>query len=231
MKKCRLCANADCSVIYDGPIRAGGVGSGKVDGFKILCCKKCSLTQLSPLPDNLDIFYETDEYRSQFDYQFDPSSIHKKYDHEQNERIARIGIQNLRGKIVLDFGSSAGVFLDAVHSLASKTIAIEPAGFYKEYLINQGHMYYPYPEDAINANEEVDIITCFDVIEHVPDPVGLVKSAAKLLKPGGLFVLSMPNLDDLLRKVNKEKFESFFFMIAHLNYFNAKVIPALFEDC
>jgi 2-polyprenyl-3-methyl-5-hydroxy-6-metoxy-1,4-benzoquinol methylase len=230
MIKCRICFHPEHSIVYEGQIRSGGVGSGFVKGYTVIECDKCGFVQLSPVPEKLDEFYETEEYRSQFDYKFDPSSIHSKYDHEQNERIARIGIQNIRGKIVLDLGSSAGVFLDTVHSLAHKTIAVEPAGFYKEYLTNKGHTYYPYPEDAIAAGELVDIITCFDVIEHVPDPLDLVKSAFKLLKPGGIFILSMPNLNDLLRKVTKDKFEPFFFMIAHLNYFGKDIIPYLFME-
>ena len=230
MNTCRLCRHSSHTILYEGPIRSGGVGSGFVEGYKILTCDNCGFVQLSPVPDNLDEFYETDEYRSQFDYQFDPSSIHRKYDHEQNERIARIGIQNIRGKDVLDLGSSAGVFLDAIHSLAERTIAIEPAAFYKDYLTGQGHTYYPYPEDAIASGEKVDIITCFDVIEHVPDPINLVKSAYQLLKPGGVFILSMPNLNDMLRKINKSEFYPFFFMIAHLNYFGSNVIPFLFNE-
>ena len=78
-------------------------------------------------------FYESHEYRKKWDYEYTPDSIHAKYDHEQNERIIRIGIENIRGKSVLDLGASAGVFLDAISSSAATTIAIEPALIYKEY--------------------------------------------------------------------------------------------------
>jgi SAM-dependent methyltransferase len=184
---------------------------------------------LDPIPENLDCFYETHEYREKFDYEFSPASIHKKYDHEQNERVLRIGIQNLRGKTVVDLGASAGVFLDAIKGVADQTIAVEPGEIFRECLISKGHRYYPYPEDAISANELADIVTSFDVIEHVPDPGKFVYQAFKLLKPGGKFVLSMPNLDDLLLRAQKVAFDPFFFQIAHLNYFGKRVIPVLFE--
>jgi 2-polyprenyl-3-methyl-5-hydroxy-6-metoxy-1,4-benzoquinol methylase len=137
----------------------------------------------SPIPEQLNDFYESHEYRKQWDYDFTPDSIHAKYDHEQNERISRIGIENIRGKSVFDLGASAGVFLDAISSSASRTIAIEPAGMYKEYLQSQGHAYYSYPEDACRENEKVGIISSFDVIEHVEKPKEFLSYAYELLKP------------------------------------------------
>jgi 2-polyprenyl-3-methyl-5-hydroxy-6-metoxy-1,4-benzoquinol methylase len=228
--KCRLCSSTNTCLVYSGTIRSGGVGSEFIDGFTVFGCENCGFVFLEPIPDDLERFYETHEYRERFDYEFSPSSIHKKYDHEQNERIHRIGIQNLRGKTVLDLGASAGVFLDAVKGVARKTIAVEPGSIFKEYLIAARHCYYPYPEDAISAGECADIVTSFDVIEHVADPQKFVKQAFELLKPGGTFVLSMPNLDDLLLRANKTAFEPFFFQIAHLNYFGKKAIPKLFDQ-
>jgi len=230
MKNCRLCNSTKNKIIYNGPIRSAGVGSETTNGFEIIECLGCNLVQIFPIPENLDSFYETEEYRSKFDLNFDPGSIHKKYDHEQNERISRIGVQNIRNKVVLDLGASAGVFLDSIQSLAFETIAVEPASIYSEYLKSRKHKYYPYPEDALNDNIKADIVTCFDVIEHLSDPRLLLKNAFDLLKPGGLFVLSMPNLNDFLRKIKPEDFESFFFMKVHLNYFSKEVVEKVFKE-
>ncbi len=227
--KCRMCGCDVASPLYEGKIRQGGVGSQTVDGYKILKCEYCEFVYLNPLPENLDSFYETHEYRSQWDYDFAPEDIHKKYDAEQNERISRIGIQNIRGNKVLDLGASAGIFLDTVQSLASETIAIEPCSVYKDYLQDRGHKYFAYPEDAIKAGVEVDIVTSFDVVEHVTEPLNFIKAAFSLLKPGGTFVLSMPNLNDLILSCQKTAFEPFFFQVAHINYFSPSMIPNLFE--
>lgn len=216
--------------MYSGPIRSGGVGSDFIDGYRVMGCDACGFVFLHPVPENLDRFYETNEYRERFDYDFSPSSIHRKYDHEQNERILRIGIQNLRGRVVLDLGASAGVFLDAVRGVARRTVAVEPSAMYRDYLLSRGHVCYAYPEQAVEAGEQADIVTSFDVIEHVPDPREFVRHACRLVKPGGTFVLSMPNLNDMLLRVHKAAFEPFFFQIAHLNYFGARVIPRLFAD-
>lgn len=227
---CKICNSDNLSKRYVGPIRSGGVGSDFINGYSIYECNQCGFAFLDPTPESLDKFYETHEYREKFDYQFSPADIHRKYDHEQNDRIQRIGIQNIRGKVVLDLGASAGVFLDSINGVANRTIAVEPGGMFKDYLISQNHTYYPYPEDAINAGEVTDVVTSFDVIEHVIDPKKFVVNANKLLKSGGTFYLSMPNYDDLLLSANKEKFEPFFFQVAHINYFGKKVIPELFRN-
>jgi 2-polyprenyl-3-methyl-5-hydroxy-6-metoxy-1,4-benzoquinol methylase len=227
---CRLCEVSDMrELVYKGKIRSGGVGSDFIDGYFIYRCKQCHFVSLDPMPDDLTSFYETEEYRSRFDYSYDVESIHRKYAHEQTARITRIGVENIREKVILDLGSSAGVFLDVVQSSAKRTIAVEPAKIFKSYLLGRGHTHYSYPENAIAANEVVDLVTSFDVIEHLVDPKLFIKNAEKLLVPGGTFILSMPNMNDLLLKLNFDSFAPFFFQISHLNYFSESVIPKLFE--
>ncbi|MCU0726292.1 MAG: class I SAM-dependent methyltransferase [Planctomycetes bacterium] len=46
-----------------------------------------------------------------------------------------------------------------------------------------------------------DVITLFEVVEHLPDPGGLVAEAAALLRPGGLLYLTTPNYGGLTRRL------------------------------
>jgi 2-polyprenyl-3-methyl-5-hydroxy-6-metoxy-1,4-benzoquinol methylase len=52
-----------------------------------------------------------------------------------------------------------------------------------------------------------DVITAFEVLEHVNDPSELISSVRFLLRPGGLFYLTTPNFDSLLRFAEGEKFK------------------------
>lgn len=227
---CRICNRNKFRIIYKGPIRDGGIKAKFIDGYKVIECLGCSLVQLYPIPEQIDKFYESHEYRSRWDNEFKPADIHKKYDHEQNERINRIGIQNIRNKTIIDLGASAGVFLDSTLGIAKETIAIEPMSLYKKYLLSKGHKHFSYPEEAIKSKIKADIVTSFDVIEHIEYPMKFFKNAYKLLKPGGVFILSMPNYNDLLLSFAKERFTPFFFQTAHLNYFDKSCVRNMYKN-
>jgi SAM-dependent methyltransferase len=100
---------------------------------------------------------------------------------------------------------------------------------FTSYLKENGHEVFAYPQDALDCKVAVDIVTSFDVIEHLEDPNSFVDAAYELLRPGGKFILSMPNVDDVLLKVCHEKFAPFFFQAAHLNYFGSAAVDFLFS--
>jgi len=227
--QCRLCKQRSVAILYSGPIRNGGIRGPSADGYEIIECDHCKLVQLSPVPPGLTAFYETDSYRANWDETYSPTEIQKKYDHEQSERVSRIGVENLRDSTVLDLGAGPGLFLDAVKALTRKTLAVEPFSYYSEHLKTNGHIYYPYARNAVENNETANIVTCFDVIEHLENPKNIIDSASSLLEPGGSLFLSMPNVDDILCSLRSPSFLPFFFQTAHLNYFSGRSVPELFN--
>lgn len=103
------------------------------------------------------------------------------------------------GSLVVDLGCGAGVWLDAVRSRYARAVgidisdaAIESRGgsiesweFLKRDL-NEGPL--PLPDrcaDAVRANQ---------VIEHVANPMHFVAEAWRVLRPGGVFVATTPNV-------------------------------------
>jgi SAM-dependent methyltransferase len=226
---CRLCESRSHQVIYEGPIRSGGVGSGFIDGYNICQCQDCGLVSLTPLPDNLGEFYESEQYRQQFFEEIDVVSMQKKYDVEQNARVSRIGIQTARGKVVADYGAGAGLFLDAIQGVAQKTIAVEPSRLYQKYFQSRGHLCYSYAQALLDAGEQLDVAVSFDTIEHVLDLKNFVGQIYQALKEDGVFYLSMPNYEDVVRLLYPQSFEPFFFQVSHLNYFTGKSAALLLE--
>jgi SAM-dependent methyltransferase len=74
-----------------------------------------------------------------------------------------------------------------------------------------------------------DVVTMFDLIEHVTDPVANLAAAHRLLAPGGLLVARTPNLGGLQARVLKERWYG---VIAnHLLYFDAATLRRLFTSC
>ncbi len=56
--------------------------------------------------------------------------------------------------------------------------------------------------DAPQVAGSIDVLTMFDVIEHVPDPLGDLRKASDLVAPGGLLVVSTPNIDGLFPRIS-----------------------------
>lgn len=219
-ERCRLCEGYEFSTVYEGQIRSGDVGSDFVPGYKVLKCNDCGFVVLDQIVENIQEFYETEEYRARFDTQTDIAYMQKKFDPDQNRRIHRIGIENMRNRTVADFGAGPGIFIDAIQSVAGRTIVVEPSSRYREYLSGRGHICFPYAEELLNSGEKVDVAVSFDTIEHIVDVRSFMKNMYDSLVPGGLLVLSMPNNDDIIRQLCKEAYEPFYYQISHVNYFD-----------
>lgn len=227
---CRVCGVGTGAIVYDGPIRSGGIGSDTTGGYQIRRCDACGFAFLHPVPEHLEEFYESEEYRSQFFYETDVASMQRKYDHEQSARINRIGVEALRNKVVADFGAGPGLFLDTIQGIAGKTIAIEPSRLYQEYYRLRGHAYYSYARELLAASEKVDVAVSFDTIEHILDLNEFAREIFKALTDDGVLYLSMPNYRDMVRLICPESFQPFFYQVSHLNYFDENAASLLLRN-
>ncbi|QDV83005.1 Ubiquinone biosynthesis O-methyltransferase [Stieleria magnilauensis] len=98
---------------------------------------------------------------------------------------------------VLDVGAFDGAFLNQLPD-AWKKFAIEPSPKGREMLrSSQIELIAEYVEDLslITHGDRFDIVTLFDVFEHLPDPSSTLKTLAGLVKPSGRLVISTCNAD------------------------------------
>jgi SAM-dependent methyltransferase len=97
---------------------------------------------------------------------------------------------------VLDVGCGDGSFLDLARSAGLRTVGLElnPSAAGKARA--KGHVIFDrllheVPVEA--CPDGFDLITLFQVLEHVPDPVGILKQASARLKPGGYVSIAVPS--------------------------------------
>lgn len=226
-EKCKVCGSNTALLHYDGPIRSAGAGSPLVEGYKVLKCQDCQVSFLSPFPKRPDNFYESDEYRREYDSTIDELELTRKYECEQNDRIHKIGLENMRAKTVADFGCGLGLFLDGVKGVAHKTVAVEPMQHFKGILERKGHQYYKYPDQLME--ESIDAAVCFDVLEHIENPIKFLSSIQRSLKKDAAFYIAVPNTNDILMHVCKEFSAQFLYCTAHLFYFDISSLSKTLE--
>jgi 2-polyprenyl-3-methyl-5-hydroxy-6-metoxy-1,4-benzoquinol methylase len=70
---------------------------------------------------------------------------------------------------------------------------------------------------AAQSSDRFDVVTMWDVLEHVADPQGMLETAWALLRPGGALFVHTPNIDALERRVFGGWYHSF--KPEHLVYF------------
>jgi len=104
-------------------------------------------------------------------------------------------------KTVIDIGCGGGILTEAMSQLGAKVtgidLAIDVLDVAKQHAkANKLEINY----QKISAEEfaeknagKFDIVTCMEMLEHVPDPLSIVQACAKLVKPGGWVFLSTLN--------------------------------------
>lgn len=80
------------------------------------------------------------------------------------------------------------------------------------------------------ASASFDVVTAFELIEHVSDPRVEVAAIARLVRPGGLFYCTTPNFGSLSRRVLRERWSVIDYP-EHLNYFTSPTLARLLREC
>lgn len=118
--------------------------------------------------------------------------------------LRRVGFNSIPK--LLDVGCAEGSFIKAMEEIGLSVygcdIAEEPIKFAKQEYQLKNVECAP-PDNLPGEWKNFDIITCFEVLEHVEQPLQFLKSLYSLLKFGGFLLLSVPHYDVLSNKRKK----------------------------
>lgn len=110
-------------------------------------------------------------------------------------------VRGLHGKIVLDVGCGGGILSESMARKGAVVSGIdlgqEPLSVAKLHSLETGikvdYQKIPVEQLAEQKPEHFDVVTCMEMLEHVPDPASIVKACATLVKPGGQVIFSTIN--------------------------------------
>jgi len=111
-------------------------------------------------------------------------------------------VAGLGGKRVLDVGCGGGILSDAMARRGARVLGIDlatkPLRVAELHALEASTPDVSYREIAVEAlaaeaPSSFDVVTCMEMLEHVPDPAAIVRAAATLVKPGGHVFFSTLN--------------------------------------
>jgi len=125
---------------------------------------------------------------------------------------------------ILDVGCAAGAFPKAASELGFSVVGVEPSAWLAEYGrreydvdIRQGVL-----EPGIFPPTSFEIVSMWDVIEHLPNPNGILLTIRDLLQDEGLLIINYPDVGSLASRLLGKRWP--FWLSVHLTYYTRKTI-------
>ena len=136
-------------------------------------------------------------------------------------------IKSPPGKL-LDVGAYTGVFVEIAAQHGWEAYGVEPSHWAVEQARASGlHMIEGTLASPELEEASFDVVTMWDVIEHVADPLGEMQQAHRLLKPGGLLVVHTMDIDSLFARIMGQRWP--WLMEMHIYYFSQRTLRAMLE--
>ena len=108
-------------------------------------------------------------------------------------------------KRILDIGCSSGFFLDIARENGYKTSGVELNRLDVEIASSKGHLIYNKNIFDIVFPEKFDVVTMWDVFEHIVNPKEYLKKVFDMIETNGVLFLQVPNSNSIAAKVLQQK--------------------------
>jgi 2-polyprenyl-3-methyl-5-hydroxy-6-metoxy-1,4-benzoquinol methylase len=170
--------------------------------FRMVRCNQCHLVYLNPRPTRESF---TSIYLDSYDqYQTEPKTneprIRKFIRNYGFYKQAKSILHFKRSGQILDIGCSTGDFLDIMRQYPNwSAVGIEPSSFASEYARSRRVLQVKtgYLDVSDFDDNTFDVVTLWNVLEHLSDPSETLNTIHRILKSDGLLVITTPNLDSL----------------------------------
>lgn len=195
----------------------------QIHGFALRRCQDCGLRYLDPQPDDevLAGIYTQDYFIGERTPELEVRVSRLKQGTAGLYLDALEGCLGRRGGTLLELGCGEGDFLVQARQRGWETqgldISVHCAARANERLgveaVQAGVL-----EQAGFPAQSVDVVACFDVIEHVRDPLAFLRRVYALLRPGGVLCAVTPCVDSLSARVMGRLWMEY--KVEHLYYFS-----------
>ena len=195
--------------------------------FSYSQCQDCNLVFMNDIPSEMSAYYTGG-------YQTIPASLSelRVLAIKEKYRLEPILRYKSSGKL-LELGPWIGIFSCNAKDAGFEVTAIDMSVDCVNFLQNELQI------DAIQTNEPAsvlskmkerfDVVVLWHCLEHFPRPWEVVQQASRVLKPGGLLLLAIPNIESYEFKVLKSKW-THVDAPRHLHFYPLNALTALCEE-
>lgn len=224
--------------VADGAHRGAVVD--RVNGYSVVACEACAFRHVLPLPNASDqrAAYEEAYYRDE-----KPTYLTRAREDAEWSRLAwddRLSLfedllkaEAARPLSILDIGCGPGWFLNAAKDRGWKAQGIEPS---RQAAAHAQSLGLPvvnalFDETTAPTLDRTDVAHLNNMLEHVADPVGLLRLAIARVWPGGLVCVGVPNDYNALQEAARATGSPAWWLAPphHLNYFDFASLEALLK--
>lgn len=228
---CNLCQSAEFKILYTGNARRRSHVTPQTfrctseehgDFTNIVQCSHCGLLYETPRESR-------DVIEGQYAQVEDPT-----YERETQGRVRTFSKlldeieQYAKPGRMIDIGCYTGVFLDLARQRGWQTMGVEPSAWAARKAREKGHAVINTPVSKAGLPaESFDLVTLWDVIEHLHDPLGELREIHRILRPGGIFGLSTMNAGSLFAKLAGRHWP--WYMRMHFYYFTPGTLTQMLK--
>lgn len=230
---CNLCGRDDWQVRYTATLNGA---LPQVEAFRctsagyghhpqIVECKHCGYVYANPR-------WEGGALLDAYSAVQDETYVHeragreltfRKHLHELQKIIGPAG-----GRSLLDVGAYIGVFVEVAQTAGWQALGVEPSDWAVAEARRRGLPVIAGTQDSPELKGRTfDVLTMWDVIEHVDDPAAELEKAYQLLKPGGVIAVHTMNIDSLTARLMGERWP--WLMDMHIHYFSKDTLCHMME--
>ena len=217
---------ADATVAFCCPICGGERGrwAATYNRLSIARCADCGHGYVWPVPSRAflegiysgDGYYEGSRASVGFSSYRGEEPARRRMFGRHLDRLAALGASQGR---VLDVGCATGDFLKVARERGWEVLGVDPSSARREAEAAGIHLVGTTIHDAQVEAGSLDLVTFWDVLEHVTDPVADLAAAGRLLRPGGLLALSVPDSRNLAARVSGRRWFGYKTAGEHLQFF------------
>jgi pimeloyl-ACP methyl ester carboxylesterase len=221
LRACRICGSSDYRLFT------------VKDGFHLQRCRRCDLLQVTDNLSsvNLEDYYGQEFFEQTYDWLEKRRGRRKEYA-KFHHRMAEIEKHKPDKGAILDVGCSFGFFLDVARDRSWQPAGVEigehAARFARSELGLEVHV--SQLRDSPLPQGRFDVVTFWNVLEHLDDPVSDFRRVHGLLKEGGLLVFTTGDVDSYLRRLQGLRWRAFIPPV-HLANYGERSVHALMERC